>query len=220
MPMPEGMSFDQLNRLYADGRAGRMRSMPYEKYFGEMDLTEEQKEKRIDTADRMEEIFIGALALIFYMWQYGAVDTGAVASLTESQYRALLAQGDIGASEDFLAHHIPETVAGIVNTTVSDPDNAFNFSLDRAMLIAENESNDVWNNAEFAEAVEAGKTTKTWSAIIDRRTRDTHRDLDGVTKPIMEPFEVGEYLMQYPTDESYGAGMEEIANCRCSVRYS
>ena len=55
---------------------------------------------------------------------------------------------------------------------------------------------------------------------MDKHTRDSHRDLDGVSKPISEPFEVGEYLMQFPTDDSLGAGMEEIANCRCSVEYS
>ena len=53
----------------------------------------------------------------------------------------------------------------------------------------------------------------------DKRVRETHREVDDVVLPISDPFEVGDYLMMFPKDTTFGAGPEEIVNCRCSVKY-
>ena len=58
-------SFDELNRLIK-----AKRSMPYEKYFGEMELTESEKKKRISLAQIMEEKFTYVMILLFTMQQY------------------------------------------------------------------------------------------------------------------------------------------------------
>jgi uncharacterized protein with gpF-like domain len=60
---------------------------------------------------------------------------------------------------------------------------------------------------------------KTWWANRDRRTRPTHRAAHGQEKPLDEPFIVGGEKMMRPGDDSFGAGAEEIINCRCSVLY-
>lgn len=92
-------------------------------------------------------------------------------------------------------------------------------SKERANLIALNEANWIMNTEEFFDAI-SGKTKKTWHTALDEKVRLTHIALEGVTIPINEQFHVGAYLMDYPLDSSYGAGAEEILNCRCSVEFS
>lgn len=54
-----------------------------------------------------------------------------------------------------------------------------------------------------------------WIATKDRRTRDWHGELDGVEKPIDEPFENAFGEIMYPGDPSaHGAN---VYNCRCTI---
>lgn len=59
------------------------------------------------------------------------------------------------------------------------------------------------------------KLKKTWVATLDKRTRHWHRELDGQTVDVDEPFvnEVGEIM--YPGDPN--ADDENIWNCRCTM---
>jgi uncharacterized protein with gpF-like domain len=61
---------------------------------------------------------------------------------------------------------------------------------------------------------------RVWHSTRDKRTRDTHREMNGQEVGIDEPFESpsGAQLM-YPGDDSLGAGPEEIISCRCVVTY-
>ena len=43
--------FDELN-------SSKSRAIPYEKYFGEMDLTEQQKEDRIKASEKIESMML------------------------------------------------------------------------------------------------------------------------------------------------------------------
>ena len=56
---------------------------------------------------------------------------------------------------------------------------------------------------------------KEWLAAIDNRTRDWHKDLNGVTKPIDEPFHNDFGDIMFPGDPS--AHPANIYNCRCSM---
>lgn len=58
--------------------------------------------------------------------------------------------------------------------------------------------------------------THTWVSMGDDKVRETHQEADGQVKPIDEPFDVGDYQLMFPGDDSLGAGAEEICNCRCS----
>lgn len=58
-------------------------------------------------------------------------------------------------------------------------------------------------------------TQKRWRCHHDDRTRKTHRDADGQTVPLDDPFHVGRDLLMYPGDSMGSAG--ETINCRCSV---
>lgn len=56
---------------------------------------------------------------------------------------------------------------------------------------------------------------KTWSAIGDKRTRWSHKQMDGQTVPYDRPFNVFGSLGMYPGD--YRLPAEERVNCRCTT---
>jgi len=58
---------------------------------------------------------------------------------------------------------------------------------------------------------------KTWSAILDDRTRMAHVDADDQTVPQDEPFIVDGEKLMFPGDDSMGASLENIINCRCNT---
>ena len=66
-------------------------------------------------------------------------------------------------------------------------------------------------------AVEVGSTTKTWKTVGNGHVRDSHAEMEGVTIPIGDEFEVGGERLFLPGDPS--ASLEETANCRCYVAY-
>ena len=56
---------------------------------------------------------------------------------------------------------------------------------------------------------------KTWLSIHDNRTRDWHRDLDGVTIPLNQPFENAYGEIMFPGDPD--AHPANVYNCRCTM---
>ena len=219
--MADTLGFDRLNRIGTDQEEERkMRSMPYDRYFGEMDLSDDQKKKREETARDLEDKVLLYLLLMQQMIESGMIDINEIYEKFSSAYLDVIVSGSISNTDYFTATHIADAIASIINTTLKNPDDPFMFSLDRARLIAENESNFIWNDAEFQEAIEDGYTHKTWRAIIDKRTRETHSEVNGTKIPITEPFEVGDSLLMFPTDTSLGAAAGEIVNCRCSLKYT
>ena len=217
MAIPDGLSFDELNKLYEEEHD--LRSMPFRQFFGEMDLSREQKEKRIQAARDIQRFTKIALMSMYYMRQEGAYDYDYAASEMVKSYNSLIDRLAIPLTAYFLAMHVEDTVAEITSATINHPDDPYFFSNDRATLIAENEANAIYGDSEYADAILTGKTQKTWHAIIDKRTRETHAEVNGTTLPIDIPFEVGDSLLQYPLDTSLGASAEEIVNCRCSASY-
>lgn len=59
------------------------------------------------------------------------------------------------------------------------------------------------------------KIKKTWLAVLDSRTRDAHRELDGVTIPLDQPFENSIGKIMKPGDPS--ADGANLWNCRCTM---
>lgn len=89
----------------------------------------------------------------------------------------------------------------------------------RAKLVARTEAHGMVENGSF-EAAKASKVVKekTWSSAAD--ARQTHAEANYQTVLLKDTFIIGGYQMNYPGDMSYGAGLEEIMNCRCSALYS
>lgn len=219
MAIREGLSFDELNKLYAEEKEGDLRSMPFDQFFGEMGISKEQKNKRIDTAEDIKAFILIALREMYYEMHEGEYGEYNPTETIRNGYRSLIDRLAVPLTVMFEALHPEEVATEVVSATMNHPEDPYFFSEDRAMLIAENEANSIWNDAEFQDAILTGKTHKTWNAILDKRTRDTHRDINGTTIMIVEPFEVGGSLMMYCRDESMGADASEVVNCRCWLTY-
>lgn len=88
----------------------------------------------------------------------------------------------------------------------------------RADTIANTETAAAFNFARDKAMREAGVTHKKWllshSPLI-KEHRPTHVEHDGQTVPVDEPFDIGGVKFMYPTDDSLGAGPEDIINCHC-----
>ena len=88
-------------------------------------------------------------------------------------------------------------------------------SSERALEIACNEANWIYNCIQHDNLVKSGQATHTWLSQEDERVRPTHAKADKQTVPINEPFTVGEYYLMFPGDDSLGAPAKETIMCRC-----
>lgn len=208
--MPE-RAFDELNTVH------KPISIPYEKYFGEMDLTKEQKSERISLARKLEDVMLFLFALIAVMQEYEKQDMEYAAN--RAKERILSALNEYMFPDIYLEEYVDNLAKSIIDTTVKNQKDEWFLSNDRAMLIAENESNTGFNYDEYRQAVLEGKTRKRWKTEGDSKVRKSHQEVNGATIGIDELFSVGSSLMRYPKDISMGAGMEEVANCRCTIKY-
>lgn len=65
---------------------------------------------------------------------------------------------------------------------------------------------------------ELQRNEKMWQ-IFGFNVRDSHDAANGQTRPIDEPYQLENGLVQYPGDGSLGAALEEIINCHCVSVY-
>lgn len=92
-------------------------------------------------------------------------------------------------------------------------------TLERARNIARNETNRLVNGMTH-EAMKGLYQKHMWVSENDKKTRKTHRKADGQIVDIDKPFKVGGYEMMFPGDDSLGAPLKEIINCRCMEMFS
>ena len=89
----------------------------------------------------------------------------------------------------------------------------------RSRLIARTETVTSSNLAGDMAARATGlNLKKEWVAVDDSRTRNHHRDVDGVVLPIDDKFNVGGTLMLRPGDRGTTENRtpaKEVCNCRC-----
>ena len=207
------LDFDELNEL-----VGFNRSLPFEVYFGEMQISQEQREKRIKIAERFEGGLLDVLAWAFYTQQLRELSEAEVKGRVKGVFETALGSDIKRLPEtDKMIDTLSKDIAKVtVKRGKTDP---FFDSADRAKLIAEDSANHFINYAEF-ESAKGKHKWKTWETILDGRERFTHNIADGQTQPVGMPFEVGASLLMYPHDGSLGASLSELINCRCSVSYS
>lgn len=208
--MASSLKFDELNIL--NGR----RSMPYEQFFGEMDIPEEEKQKRIEMAQRFEALFYS-----YFSGYADSDDTDWQQVLQDNYIQIAMLFVTATVTTAYIEDHarrLAEEVTRVTNDHAEEDE--FWLSDDRAMLIAENESNTVGNYDELITALRSGYTMKTWNTMRDARVRQTHKEVDALTIPIEEAFQVGASELMFPGDDSLGADVSELANCRCHVSYS
>lgn len=205
--MPMTSRFDKLNNL----------SMDYSKYFGEMALTDEQKKQRIAFSKQMEDVMLFLFELLDVMADFKSKDEEYVKKEIATRYLSVLMA--YTAIDDFFKMYADYFAEETLRTTLENIDAEWITSNDRARLIAENEANTSLNRVDYINAVANGKTRKQWITMKDYRVRKTHQEIDNKVLPIDGVFIVGDSMMYFPKDTSLGADMEEIAGCRCSIKY-
>lgn len=223
-------NFEELNIL-------KRRSEPFRDYFKGMGISQKQKEDRIELALSLEEI----LMIFFDLFQTGIVDEVRIKQeITYSLYEVLTEDTDNPGgkyfdTEEALDKYVKQIVNDTYDATVENMEKSPNdydytgetpywVSDDRAMFIAENEANGLFNCKELIDARKAGYTHKVWNVYPDNRVRQTHIDVFGATLPLDVYFEVGEAQMLYPKDTvtEFSTGAEhpeEVVNCRCWLTY-
>lgn len=205
---------DELNQLNQDELMVES-GISYEEYFGGMELSDEEKKKRIELAEQFEELFLYFLV--------------AYAKNREFNYEELMREKYTGIAIAFLhqkstpayiGDHAKQLAKEVVQVTTEHEGEEFYTSKERGMLISANEANVVGNYGQQVQAIKEGKKYKTWITESDEKVRHTHREVDRKKIGIFEPFEVGGSLMLYPKDQTYSPSASETANCRCIVKYS
>lgn len=207
------MYIDELNNLVYESSL----SSDYKDYFSDMDLTEEQKEERIAFADKFDEIMLFLFFLVEAYAVYGSVNKDFIITRIKQKYTDLVVQYiDI---DDYIENYISDFSNSVVETTEENRDVSYFISLERAIYIAENEANTILNYKDFQDAIKKGYNKKAWITERDSKVRKSHISIDSKVIDIYEPFLVGNSLMLYPKDNSFGADAKEIVNCRCSIKY-
>ena len=210
------MEFDKLNNLgLIEIPEERKRSEPYESYFGDMYLTEQQVKDRILIARLLEDPIRNWLLLVLV-----GLTTG-IAVYEEAKAELLGNLIDLGIAE---VEYLEMFVNDITDSTKRNKNNDWYFSEDRVSYIAENEANTIENAKDYATAIQPGMSRKQWIGINDQWERETHRALNNLIIPIDDYFQIGEaqglfakdMLSEYTTLPEHP---EETVNCRCSVLY-
>lgn len=83
--MFKNLRFDELNTLVQNER-----SMPFEMYFGEMNLPEEEKSERIQMAKELEEVFITTMIWLFTIEQANNTNYEPIRQCMEDDYMEVL----------------------------------------------------------------------------------------------------------------------------------
>ena len=152
-------------------------------YFDPMQITETQKNKRIEAA---EEIFDAVL--LFLIWCENAperVQEENTQRSFENMYKEVIFQ--YSEPDDYLDMYVPLFIANLVQTTLDHQGEEYFYSVERAAFNACNESNTLFNHIDIENAKLLGYSRKTWVAEVDNRTRADHLEMNGWTVPIVIP---------------------------------
>ena len=210
--MFEGLSFDELNDLVANKR-----SMSFEQFFGEMELSDDEIQKRIELAEKLEDGFLFVLALLFTMQQYNEVNWERARQEYENRYLSALA-GYVTITP-YIRQYVRDMSYDIMDSTKKHQAEYYYYSPDRGKFMAECEANTTRSYQCNEDAIAQGKTMKRWLTMGDKRVRETHKEVGGTSKPIGEPFYVGGSLMMFPRDTQYSPPNSLVCGCRCSIEY-
>lgn len=210
--MFDGLSFDELNSLLANKR-----SMSFEQFFGEMELSDDEIQQRIELAEKLEDGFLFVLALLFTMQQYNEVNWERARQEYENRYLSALA-GYVTITP-YIRQYVRDMSYDIMDSTKKHQAEYYYYSPDRGKFMAECEANTTRSYQCNEDAIAQGKTMKRWLTMRDKRVRTTHKEVGGTSKPIGEPFYVGGSLMMFPRDTQYSPPNSLVCGCRCSIIY-
>lgn len=199
--MKQTLKIDEINNLLTE-------------FFEPMEISEDEKTKRIALAEMLFDVNRRAFTLYDAMQRVDKVDEDYLRDYLKRGYEDAL-ENHFDYIDEYFEDFIFTSNDSVVKTTIKNNDT----SDQRAVEIAENDANCFSNYDYDKQMQEKGFKYKTWQTMRDERVRHTHIFADGQEVPINEPFTVGSSKMMYPTDISLGASASEIINCRCSVEY-
>lgn len=219
------LSFDEIQKLHSGSR-----HIDYDEFFGDMNISEEEASKRKKFAEELEDDIFLILAMMYSLISVEVdedgkihVDTTGIDFNDISEKLESLLEENIKPRHDiddyFGIYYIPKFVDEFIRTTKEHADDPYYWSSDRAQVIGENEANSVFEYIAFDSAISSGKTISVWDCMMDGKERDDHHEADGQVIDIGGLFKVGDSLMRFPRDFMYGAGPEQIVNCRCTASY-
>lgn len=192
------MKFDELNRL--------------QRFFSKMKIPQEDKDKRVSLGLLLYDAF-------FYVFSMMKMEIKVEGEIDHDYYVRLLDGRIKDALENvpYDEEYITKLTEDVIDTTERHLDDEYYFSQERALLAAQNESNSVYNNIDYINALSEGKMFKRWVTEEDDKVRPEHEDVDMMIIPIEEYFPVGGDMLMYPHD--YHASPQNIINCRCTCEY-
>lgn len=159
------MTYKELSQMMENPR-----SEPFKEYFRNMELSESDKNKRISLAEKLEDNFLPILIFLFTLKQYGRViDWDKIRLRFEIGYRNALKT--IMTIDSQLDTYVKTFSYDVIDSTQQHENDFYYYSVDRATLISESESQTSWNYNEFQLAINSGKTMKTWVDVRDTRER-------------------------------------------------
>ena len=188
----------------------------FEDYFDEMEISESDKNTRVNFAMRIHDIMILTFALVKSMQESGYVDEPYLKSELKRRYtEEVIATGNY---DRVISDYINSFTDDTIKTTLKNTDE-YLLSNTRALIIGANEANTIYNYSDYKTAVENGYTHKRWKTENDNLVRRSHEIVNNDVVEIDEPFVVGDSLMMFPKDFSMVASAGELVNCRCTVEY-
>lgn len=197
-------------------------------YFEEMELDEEEVEKRIGLAVDIEKGFRNLFILMLTAEIVGEALEDRRDDFIDFVYHDYMdAMIDNGYSNDtyysgvgYIEQYARTRCTEVVDTAILHKADDYYFTVEHSLAIGEDEGNAVGNYYREQMMIARGMRYKTWVAMKDNRVRHTHERVDGRTIGIFEAFTVGNSQLMFPCDKSLNASQKEIANCRCVLHYS
>ena len=207
-----------------------------EKWYSVMNIPEKDKKNRVDVALDYAEIML----LLFYMVTDQIKINQPELEVMFRERLVVIAERELKTKNvAYINDWADETSKRIVEETVrnyeevieKEDKNYLNFdkynveipaeeywtSPFRATLLGIETASTVVNYKELVDAINEGKTRKTWITEGDDKVRKTHDAVQGVDLPINEMFLVGNSYLMMPGDTLNGAELNEVLNCRCHL---
>lgn len=213
--MSTTMKSDELNIVNSEQVVEKRNILDIETFFNEMYLAESEKRERKDLARKIFVVLSAILTIVKVNETLGnSHDTDYYKEYVTDNLKSVY-EGLFGHKYDT---QIVTFASDFIDSTMRHIDTEYFTSDDRATVNAEQQTNAIYNRKQYDDAVESGKTSKTWVTMHDQRVRKSHVAADGQTVDIDKPFMVGNSLMQYPCSED--GEMKERVNCRCICIYT
>ncbi len=205
----------------------QMTEITNNEFFSEKELLEFLEKKSIHYREVFRAVYISFVAKYFDEFV-----TLVNEELTDSEVESNISE----FSAKWIADHSVKISESIISSTCDIYKDSFNEASQqhkqfkemaqliaselykKEVLISRNEMLSVCSLATFESLMKLGYEYKQWCSVKDSKTRRSHIAADGQLRKLDEPFIVGGCKMMFPQDDSLGASLSEIINCRCYLK--